>query len=46
MARTHAAEGRITYAVTSRNNRGDVSSGVLCVSAPRLYDLTDRVEFS
>jgi hypothetical protein len=31
------------YAVTSRNNRRGVASGVLCGSAPMLYDLTDRV---
>jgi hypothetical protein len=35
MARTHAAEERVTYAVTSRNNRRGVTSGVLCGSAPR-----------
>jgi hypothetical protein len=46
MARTHAAGERIMYAVTSRNNRRGVASGVLCGSAPRLYDSTDRVHFS
>jgi hypothetical protein len=34
MARTHAAEEHITYAVMSCNNRRGVSSGFLCVSAP------------
>jgi hypothetical protein len=47
MARTHAAEESVMYAVTSRNNRrgvarGVLGSGVFCGSAPRLYneDLT------
>jgi hypothetical protein len=34
MARTHAAEERVTYAVTSCNNRRSVASSVLCGSAP------------
>jgi hypothetical protein len=34
-ARKHAAEERVKYAVTSRNNRRGVTSGVLCGSAPR-----------
>jgi hypothetical protein len=46
MARTHAAEEHITFAVTSRNNRRGVASGVLCGSAPRLFDSTYRVMFS
>jgi hypothetical protein len=29
-------------AVTSRNNRRGVASGVLCGSAPRIYDSADR----
>jgi hypothetical protein len=35
MARTHAVEERVTYAVTSRCNRRGVASDVLCGSAPR-----------
>jgi hypothetical protein len=35
MARTHAAEERLTYAVTLRNSRRGVASGVLYGSAPR-----------
>jgi hypothetical protein len=34
-----------TYSATSRNNRKGFQSGVLCGSAPRLYDPTDRVQF-
>jgi hypothetical protein len=30
MARTHAAEERVTYTVTSRSNTRNVASGVLC----------------
>jgi hypothetical protein len=37
MARTHAAEERVAYTVTSRNNRSNVASGVLCGSATQLY---------
>jgi hypothetical protein len=33
--RTHAAEERASYAVTSHNNRRGAASGVLCRSAPR-----------
>jgi hypothetical protein len=36
MARTHAKEEHVTSAVTSRDSRRDVASGVLCESAPRL----------
>lgn len=30
--------------VTSCNSRIDFASGVFCGSAPRLYDLSDRVQ--
>jgi hypothetical protein len=33
MTPTHAAEKCVTYAVTSRNNRKGVASGVLCGSS-------------
>jgi hypothetical protein len=33
-------------AVTSHNNIRSDAGGVFCVSAPRLYDSTDRVLFS
>jgi hypothetical protein len=33
IARTHAWEERVTYAVTSRNSRRGVARGVLCESA-------------
>jgi hypothetical protein len=46
MARTHAAEGHVMYAVTSCNSRRDAASGVLCESAQRIYDSTDTVQFS
>jgi hypothetical protein len=35
MARTQAAEKRVTYPVMSRNNRRRVAIGVLCRSGPR-----------
>jgi hypothetical protein len=35
LARTYTAEERVTYAVTSRNNRRGVASGAFCGSAPR-----------
>jgi hypothetical protein len=44
MAGTHAAEECVTYVVTSRNDRRGVASGVLCGSASRLCDLTDRAQ--
>jgi hypothetical protein len=44
MDHTHAAEEHVTLAL--HDNRRDVASGVLCGSAPRLYDLTDQVRFS
>jgi hypothetical protein len=46
MARTYTAEKYVTYAVTLHNIRGGVARGVLCGSASRLYDSTDRVQFS
>jgi hypothetical protein len=42
MARTHAAEERDTYAVTSRNARSRVARGVLCESAPGALLLFDK----
>jgi hypothetical protein len=45
MAHTHTAEEHVTSVVTSHNRRCD-ASGVLCGFAPRLYDLTDRVQLS
>jgi hypothetical protein len=44
MARTHATEERVTYAVTSGNNRRGVASGVLCGQL-RSY-MTRPAEFS
>jgi hypothetical protein len=44
--RCYVAATAYAYAVTSRNNRTGVAGGVLCGSAPRLYDSTDRVQFS
>jgi hypothetical protein len=41
MALKHAAEERITYAVTSSNNRKVVASGVLCGSV--LKGLGDKM---
>jgi hypothetical protein len=41
MALTHAAEERVTFAVTSLNNRRGVASGVFCGAASRRYDSTD-----
>jgi hypothetical protein len=35
MARIHAVQERVTYAVTSRNNKRGATSGVLCGSASR-----------
>jgi hypothetical protein len=38
----HATEEHVTSSVTSRSNRRDVGSGVLCGTAPRLHHSTDR----
>jgi hypothetical protein len=46
MARTHAAEERVMYVVTSRNNRRCVANGVLCGSAPRSLLSSDAVNTS
>jgi hypothetical protein len=43
---THTAEEHVMYAVTSRNNRRDIASGVLCGSTLRLYDSTNQVQSS
>jgi hypothetical protein len=46
VTRAAVAMERLGYAMTSRTNRGGDAGGVLCGSAPRLYDSTDRVLFS
>jgi hypothetical protein len=43
--RCYVAPTAYACAVTIRSSSGDVAGGVLCESAPRLYDSTDRVLF-
>jgi hypothetical protein len=45
-SRCYVASAAYACAVTSHNNRRGDIGGVLCGSAPRLYDPTDRVQFS
>jgi hypothetical protein len=47
MTRTAVAMGRLGKSVRGdvSNSRRGVENGVLCGSAPRLYDSTDRVQF-
>jgi hypothetical protein len=40
-SRRYVAPAAYACAVTSHNNRRGDASGVLCGSAPRLYDSTD-----
>jgi hypothetical protein len=42
-SRCYGATGTYACAVMAHNNRIDDAGGVLCRSAPRLYDSTDRV---
>jgi hypothetical protein len=42
-SRCYGAPASYACAVTSHNNRRGDAGGVLCRSAPRLYDSTDRV---
>jgi hypothetical protein len=44
--RYYVVHAAYACAVTSRNNRRDVADGVLCGSAPNLYDLTRPTELS
>jgi hypothetical protein len=45
-SRCYVAPASYACKVTSRNTRRGAASDILCGSAPRLYDSTDRVQFS